>query len=104
MQREKISSSAIASAGYDWGKQILELEYAGGAVYRYFGVGPRVWAAFARAPSKGRFVNYRIKGAYRYRLVRQGPCPPQPGRPIPHPRRRGSDRRGSAKRAKAGIR
>ena len=104
MQREKISSRAIASAGYDLGRHILELEYVGGSVYRYFGVGPKIWAAFARAPSKGAFVNDRIKGAYRYRLVRSGRRLPLLGTPTPRPRRRDSDKRGSAKRATADTR
>jgi hypothetical protein len=68
MRRVAVSSSALESVGYDPRTRTLELEYAGGGVYRYLGVPPREHATLLRAASLGAYVNARIKP--RYRCVR----------------------------------
>jgi lysyl-tRNA synthetase class 2 len=69
MHRRSVESSAIASAGYDARSRMLEIEYAGGGVYRYFGVPQRTYELLLRADSRGTFVNRRIKPYYRCRRV-----------------------------------
>ena len=69
MKRLPIDSSSIASVGYDFRAQVLEIEYRGGGTYDYLGVPPDLYHALLNAQSKGRFVNYRIKDRYSYRLV-----------------------------------
>ena len=64
MKRVAVESSAIASVGYDLAKRELEIEFRGGHPYAYRGVPPRTYAALLVAPSKGTFVNARIKGRY----------------------------------------
>ncbi len=44
----------------------LEIEFAGGGVYRYLGVPEATWERLRAAESKGRFVNAIIKKYYRY--------------------------------------
>ena len=70
MQREKVTSEAIASIGYNEEDATLEVEFAGGGVYDYFDVGPDVWEAFREAESKGAFFSAEIRGAYLYSQVR----------------------------------
>jgi hypothetical protein len=65
MHRLSVESSAIESVGYDARTRTLEVEYAGGEVYRYLGVPPRVHETLMRAESHGAFVNRRVKPYYR---------------------------------------
>jgi hypothetical protein len=66
MKRTPVDSSAIASVGYDESRQILELEYIDGDVYRYFDVSAAIHRALLTAPSIGQFVNAEIKSVFRY--------------------------------------
>ena len=66
MHRRPVSSSAIASVGYDERKSLLEVEFRGGAVYDYLEVPPKVWEALLAAPSKGRFVSRRIRDRFSF--------------------------------------
>lgn len=65
MRRRRVSSSALASVGYDERWRTLEVEFASGEVYRYFDVDPALVAALDRATSMGAFVNERIKPRHR---------------------------------------
>lgn len=69
IRRAPLESSAVNSVGYDPRTKALDVEFAGGAVYRYAPVPDRVVRQLLRAPSKGRFVNARIRDAYRFRRI-----------------------------------
>lgn len=69
MHRLSVESSAIATVGYDARSRTLEVEYAGGGIYRYFGVPQRAYELLLRADSHGAYVNRRIKPYYRCRRV-----------------------------------
>ncbi|MBW8727369.1 MAG: KTSC domain-containing protein [Inquilinus limosus] len=69
IRRVPTESSAVSSVGYDPKTRSLDVEYAGGAVYRYYPVPDRVWRQLLLADSKGRFVNARIRDAYPFRRV-----------------------------------
>jgi lysyl-tRNA synthetase class 2 len=45
----------LRSIGYDPRTRTLEVEFSGGGVYRYTPVPSEMWAAFRRAPSKGKY-------------------------------------------------
>jgi lysyl-tRNA synthetase class 2 len=60
-----VESTAVESVGYDARTRTLEVEYAGGGVYRYLGVPPRCYETLLRAESIGAFVNRRVKPYYR---------------------------------------
>jgi hypothetical protein len=64
MRRKPVESSSIRSVGYDVKAWTLEIEFIDGDVYRYHPVPGGTYAALMRAPSKGRYVNYRIKPYY----------------------------------------
>ena len=38
MERQSVSSSNLASVGYDPNSETLEIEFKGGTIYRYFNV------------------------------------------------------------------
>ncbi|AYY15582.1 KTSC domain-containing protein [Actinobacteria bacterium YIM 96077] len=66
MWRERISSSAIASVGYDAASRTLEVEFRSGAVYQYIGVPPSEYRRFMAAESRGAYLNTRLKPRYGY--------------------------------------
>lgn len=59
-----VNSRAIHAIGYDPERLILEIVFTGGGIYRYAHVPPQVAGAFLRAPSKGRYFQDHIRGAY----------------------------------------
>ncbi len=64
MQRIRVSSSNIASIG--WENGTLEVEFNDRSVYRYSGVPETVYRAFLNAGSKGRFHHVHIRDRYSY--------------------------------------
>jgi uncharacterized protein len=66
VDRRAVTSSAIASVGYDAGRAILEVEWRNGHVYQYFDVPEHEHTALLEAPSLGTYLNDNIKGTYRY--------------------------------------
>ncbi len=66
MDRTTVTSSNIASVGYDLETRTLEVEFKHGGVYQYAEVPPEDHAGLMAADSKGKFLNERIKLAYGY--------------------------------------
>ena len=66
MFRAPVTSTSIASVGYDRGRAILEVEFRSGAVYRYYSVPRGLVRSLLDAPSKGAFLNRRIRDRFRY--------------------------------------
>jgi hypothetical protein len=69
MQRQPVSSSNIASVGYDQAAQILEVEFLNHTVYQYFNVPLPVYEALMAAGSHGTYLNAYVKGHYQYQKV-----------------------------------
>lgn len=69
MERVSVESSSIRSVGRDPASCTMEVEFSNGRVYRYFDVPEAVYDALLRAPSKGRYFNERVRGAYRYERI-----------------------------------
>ncbi len=61
MERTRVNSRGIVSAGYDDRSNTLEIEFPGGAVYQYLRVPEPLYRDLLAAESKGRFVNLYIK-------------------------------------------
>ncbi|MFC4221772.1 KTSC domain-containing protein [Flagellimonas marina] len=66
MERQKVSSSNLASIGYDADNEILEIEFKNGGVYQYFGVPEGVYDELMDAPSHGVYFSANIRNDYRY--------------------------------------
>lgn len=69
MNRQSVSSSNIASIGYDANSQTLEIEFLNGGVYQYFDVPQYVYDELMGAGSHGQYLARNIKGTYRYSKV-----------------------------------
>lgn len=66
MNRQPVSSSNIASIGYDAALQILEVEFLNGSVYHYLNVPEAEYDALMAAGSHGTYLNAHIKPRYPY--------------------------------------
>lgn len=64
MDREPVSSSNIASIGYDASSETLEVEFIKTGVYQYFNVPSFMHERLMAADSVGIFFNAEIKNAY----------------------------------------
>lgn len=69
MRRQPVSSSNIASIGYDPSAQVLEVEFNDGAVYQYMNVPQVVHDGIMAAASHGSYLNAHIKGQYPYQRL-----------------------------------
>jgi hypothetical protein len=71
MHRTSVSSSNLASVGYDPQTRTLEIEFHSGSSYQYFHVPDTIYHGLMSAPSHGRYFDADIKKAgYAYRRVR----------------------------------
>jgi hypothetical protein len=64
VERTPVSSSDIASIGYDEDNQILEVEFNSGSVYQYSGVPSSEYDGIMNADSKGKYLHANIKNRY----------------------------------------
>lgn len=69
MERKPVTSSNIASIGYDSASQTLEIQFKNGGIYQYFDVPEQVYNGIMRASSHGEYLAQYIKGHYRYSKV-----------------------------------
>lgn len=69
MKRHRLSSSVIASVGYDDGTATLEVEFRSGEVYRYVDVDSDDADDLLEAVSAGAYLNEWIKPRYRYEHI-----------------------------------
>ena len=66
MDRIPVTSSNLASVGYDPANLTLEVEFLNGGVYQYFDVPPHEHEALIEAPSHGKYFSENIRNTYRY--------------------------------------
>jgi hypothetical protein len=64
MERKRINSSRIRSAGYDSKSQLLEIEFSDGRVVQYRGVSQEVHRQFIAAPSPTSFFEDKIDESF----------------------------------------
>lgn len=69
MERESVTSSNIASIGYDKGSETLEIEFLNGSLYQYFDIPEHVYDELMASDSHGQYLARNIKGNYRYSKV-----------------------------------
>ncbi|AHJ73800.1 KTSC domain-containing protein [Kosakonia sacchari] len=69
MQHHAVTSSRIASVGYDQRTRTLEICFHDKSVYQYQGVPERIFSVFLTVVSKGRFYDGVVKGKYPERKV-----------------------------------
>jgi YD repeat-containing protein len=66
MERARLQSSNIREVGYDADSRVLEIIFADGDLYHYFGVPESIYRALLTAPSAGRLFHQKIRDTYRY--------------------------------------
>ena len=69
MRRQSVTSSNLASVGYDPSSQTLEVEFQNGSVYRYFNVPQTIYEGLMRASSSGSFLASQVKDRFPYSRV-----------------------------------
>jgi hypothetical protein len=69
MNRTPVTSSNVASIGYDANTMTLEVEFTNGSVYQYFDVPETEYQALVSASSVGTYLNQNIKARYRYAQI-----------------------------------
>lgn len=66
IKRIPVTSSNIASVGYDKEAHILEIEFHHGAVYRYLDVPERVYEELMNSPAMGSYFMNELKNKFNY--------------------------------------
>lgn len=64
MDRILVSSSDLASVGYDENSHILEIEFLRGGIYQYSGVPKNIYEGLMSASSKGKYFHRYIRDNY----------------------------------------
>jgi len=72
IERQPVASTHLLSVGYHPGKQVLEIEFQNGDVYRYLAVPPAIAQGLHGAASKGRYFARVIRGRFKFQLVIKG--------------------------------
>lgn len=66
MERQSVNSSNLVSVGYEEDSSTLEVEFKGGAIYRYYNVPSFEHERLMAASSHGIYFNANIKDKYPY--------------------------------------
>ena len=66
MERVPVSSSNIASVGYDTTNSSLQIEFISGKVYEYYDVPQSAFDGLVNAGSPGGYFHAHIKNIYSY--------------------------------------
>jgi len=71
MKRQQVTSSNLASVGYDEENSVLEIEFNHGGIYQYFDVPVRIFTNLMNASSHGQYFDRVIKkGGYLFKKIR----------------------------------
>lgn len=69
MKRTPVESSTLRSVGYEEQKELLEVEFLNGDVYRYEGVGVGTHQELMGAESIGRYFHKHVSRSFPYTKV-----------------------------------
>lgn len=64
MRHHPVTSSRIASIGYDAGSRTLEIRFHDNSTYQYQNVPERIFSVFLTVVSKGRYYDGVVKGKF----------------------------------------
>jgi KTSC domain-containing protein len=88
MRRTAVTSESLASVGYDSTRQLLEIEFASGEIYRYYQVPVNVHRELMAADSHGRYFIANIRPRYGFVRIGSRRCPRKPAVARRQPRHR----------------
>lgn len=66
LERKPVRSSDLSSIGYDARRQILEIEFRSGGIYRFLEVPKDTFSGLMEAGSKGRYFAAHIRNHFRH--------------------------------------
>ncbi|MGK3122194.1 KTSC domain-containing protein [Pseudomonas corrugata] len=69
MERTPVSSSNIASIGYELETYTLQVEFNNGSIYDYYDVPEDMYTALISAGSVGSFFHANIRNTYSYQQI-----------------------------------
>jgi hypothetical protein len=75
MPRVDLQSTMLQAAAYHGHLASLDLEFRGGAIYRYFGVPAQTYEDLLLAGSKGNYFNHHIRNRFAYTQVQHAVSP-----------------------------
>ncbi|MDR7284135.1 hypothetical protein J2X84_002968 [Pseudomonas corrugata] len=64
MERRPVSSSNLASVGYDEANSLLHIEFNSGKIYEYHGVPESVYQDLINAGSPGGYFHSHVKNVF----------------------------------------
>jgi hypothetical protein len=64
MERQPVSSSNLATVGYDVATETLEIEFQNGSTYQYYGVPESIFHDLLSAGSVGSYFSRNVKNIY----------------------------------------
>jgi hypothetical protein len=71
MNRVPVSSSNLASVGFDAEKKTLEIEFKNGSIFQYYNVPEKIYSGILSATSHGRYFDaYIKKGGFAFKQVK----------------------------------
>jgi len=70
MERKRLNSSNLRSAGYDARNRILEIEFSSGSITQYSGVSEEVYRRLMNAPTPGSYFRDEIEESFSAKRVR----------------------------------
>lgn len=70
-------SLVVASFSYNPQTKDLTINFVTGLIYRYRSVPEKVFKEFRASGSKGRYLNFHIKGRYPYKKIESDPSLPK---------------------------
>lgn len=70
MNRLKVSSSNLASIGYDSSSNTLQIEFNSGTIYNYSNVPEIIYDELMSASSHGKYFHANIRTDFRCRKIR----------------------------------
>ncbi len=66
MHRQSVSSSNLASVGYDENSETLEVQFHNGSVFQYHGVSAEIHKQLIQAGSVGKFFASNIRKTFEH--------------------------------------
>ena len=71
MDRTKVNSEILVSVGYEPDAELLELEFTGGAIYKYHHVQPYLYMGLMHSNSKTIYFDKNIRDRYEVERVQE---------------------------------
>jgi hypothetical protein len=70
MERKRLNSGTLRSAGYDARNRVLEIEFTSGSIVQYTGVGDEVHRGLINSPSAASYFKDRIEEDFPSKRIR----------------------------------